>query len=184
MKTKKYMGIGIVLLLIAIVGAVPVSAEMVFMQGEGAVYAESAGGEGLTQLNLGIDQGAARVEVTDSTVVVHDFGMLNTMVWAEGSGELTRAGASWTYTGTGTVYVKGYGFYLAADGKVDKMLALGRGFATLHGSFNYFTLNWNKEEINPLLKAKIDQMETLVKGVRSGAVSAYSLDNRIAKIAA
>ncbi|MCK4492172.1 MAG: hypothetical protein KAU03_06085 [Candidatus Altiarchaeales archaeon] len=181
---KKYMKIGIVLLLIAIVGAIPVSADPVFMKGRGALYAESAGDGDLTPMHLGIGHGEVRVEVTDSTVLIHDFGIINTRVWAEGEGELTKDGRTWTYTGSGTVYAKGYGFYLVADGKVDKMLALGRGFASLHGTFNYFTLNWDKEEINPLLEAKIDQMETLVKDVGSGAVDSDSLDNRIAKIAA
>lgn len=185
MKMKKYMGIGIVLLLIAIVGAIPVSAEMVFMEGRGALYAESAEGGALSPLHLGIGHGEVRVEVTDdSTVLIHDFGILNTRVWAEGNGELIKVGRTWTYTGSGTVYAKGYGFYLVADGKVDRMLALGRGFASLHGTFNYFTLNWDKEEINPWLKTRMGQMETLVKDVGSGAFDSDSLDNRIAKIAA
>ena len=175
---KKYMKIGIALVFIAIVMTVPVSAEQTFMRGRGTLYAE---GDGLTHLNIG--HGAAKLEVTDSTILIHDYGRRNTRIWAEGEGTLTKYGRTWVYTGSGTVYAKGYGFYISAHSTTDRMLALGRGFAFFDGTFDYFTLNWDKAEITDDLKAKVDQMGTLVKDIESGDVELSTLDNQIAEIA-
>jgi hypothetical protein len=170
-----------VLLAVLVAGvSTAVSAEETFYKGRGALYARGDGGA-----YLNIRYGAAVMDLTDSVVVVHDYGSGRVKVWAEG-GSLKKIGNTWIFQGSGRLHTRGFSYFIAGLGGFEDMLALGGGWAVLDGDFKHLALGWNVKPFEELdERERVDEVSSVLSSVRAGALAVDGgIDDMLSSIVA